>query len=93
MSEIILRPKISEKAISLAESGVYVFEVSTDTDKAQVTRAVEARFKVEVTDVNVMVTKGKLKRFKGIKGRQRDRKKVLVTLKKGQKIKLFEGGK
>lgn len=93
MSQVILRPKISEKAIALAESGVYVFEVPISADKAQVTQAIESRFKVDVININVIVVKGKLKSFKGIKGHQKDKKKMIVSLKKGQKIKLFEGGK
>jgi len=93
MNGLILAPKISEKAIGLAEQGRYVFEVPTATNKIEVARAVEATFKVKVTDVNMMITKGKLKRFRQIKGQRRDIKKAVVTLKKGDKITLFEGAK
>lgn len=87
---MILTPKISEKAINLAERGIYVFEVPTTSNKIEVKKAVEQAFKVSVTDVNIMVTKGKLKRFRNVFGRQKDVKKALVTLRKGQKIALFE---
>lgn len=93
MSQLILTPKISEKSIYLAERGIYVFEVPTSTNKIEVTKAVEAVFKVNVTDVNIVVAKGKLKRFKQILGRQKDVKKAMVKLKSGQKIDLFEGAK
>ncbi len=93
MSHIILTPKISEKAIYLAERGIYVFEVPTSANKIEVTRAVEAAFKVNVTDVNMTIIKGKLKRFKQVMGRQKDVKKAMVKLKSGQKIELFEGAK
>lgn len=93
MNGLILTPKISEKAINLAEQGRYVFEVPTSTNKVEVARAVESVFKVKVTDVNMMITKGKLKRFRQIKGKRRDIKKAIVTLKKGDTIKLFEGAK
>jgi large subunit ribosomal protein L23 len=90
MSQILLTPKISEKAINLAESGVYVFEVPTSTNKIEVTKAVEQAFKVHVTDVNMIISKGKLKRFRQKLGRQKDTKKAMVKLKKGEKISLFE---
>lgn len=93
MSQLLLTPKISEKAIYLAERGIYVFEVPTSTNKIEVTKAVEAAFKVNVTDVNMIITKGKLKRFKQILGRQKDSKKAMVKIKSGQKIELFEVAK
>lgn len=93
MSQLILSPRISEKAIALAEKGSYVFEVPLTTNKIEVAKAVEAAFKVEVVAVNMLVTKGKLKRFKRIVGRQRNLKKAMVKLKSGQTISLFEGAK
>lgn len=89
---LLLKPKISEKAIGLAEKGVYVFEVPLSANKLEVARGVEAAFKVKVTDVNMLLAKGKAKRFKRILGRQADVKKAMVKVKAGQSIKLFEGG-
>ena len=91
MSQMILTPKISEKAIYMAERGIYIFEVPTSTNKIEVTKLVESTFKVNVTDVNMIITKGKVKRYKQIKGRQKDVKKAMVKLSPGQKIALFEG--
>jgi large subunit ribosomal protein L23 len=93
MSQLMLTPKISEKAVYLAERGMYVFEVPMDTNKIEVTKAVEATFKVTVTDVNMLIAKGKVKRFRGKMGQQRDIKKAIVKLKEGQSIALFEGAK
>jgi large subunit ribosomal protein L23 len=88
-----LAPRISEKAIGLAERGTYVFDVPMSTNKIEVTKAVEATFKVEVVGVNMMIQKGKVKRFKKQVGQEKNVKKALVTLKKGQSIALFEGAK
>ncbi len=93
MSQLILTPKISEKAMYLAERGIYVFEVPTSTNKIEVTKAVEAAFKVEVTDVNMIIAKGKVKRFRRVLGREKDVKKAMVKVKAGQSIALFEGAK
>jgi large subunit ribosomal protein L23 len=86
-----IAPHISEKAVAMAEKGVYVFDVPSDANKISVTQAIEKAFKVEVTDVNILVTKGKLKRFQKTTGRRKDVKKAYVKLKKGQSIALFEG--
>ena len=93
MSALKLIPRISEKAIGSAERGVYIFEVPTATNKVEVARAVADRFKVEVVAVNMLITKGKAKRFRQIRGRESDFKRAMVKLKKGQTIALFEGGK
>lgn len=88
---LVLSPRITEKAIAMAEQGIYVFDVPASTNKIEITKAVEAAFKVEVTDVNIIVAKGKVKRFRQELGRRADTKKAMVKLKKGQTISLFEG--
>ncbi len=93
MSSLILTPRISEKAIALAEKNVYIFEVPASTNKIEVSKAVEKAFKVKVKGVNMLITKGKIKRFKKTLGQERDTKKAMVTLQKGQSIALFEGAK
>jgi large subunit ribosomal protein L23 len=93
MSQLILTPKISEKAVFLAERGIYVFEVPSNANKIEIAKAVEAMFKVNVTDVNITIAKGKVKRFRRTIGRQKDIKKAMVKVKSGQTISLFEGAK
>ncbi len=86
-----IAPHISEKAVAMAETGVYVFDVPADANKISVTQAIEKAFKVEVIAVNILITKGKIKKFQKTVGRRKDVKKAYVTLKKGQTIALFEG--
>ena len=88
---LVLTPRVTEKAIALAEKGIYVFDVPTSTNKIEVTKAVEAAFSVNVVDVNIAIIKGKVKRYKQVLGRQRDVKKAMVRLQAGQTISLFEG--
>lgn len=97
MSSLTITPHISEKAIALAETGAYVFEVPTATNKIEVAKAVEAAFNVKVVSVNMLIRKGKSvqwrqKRGKRTPGTQSDLKKAMVRLKAGQKITLFEEG-
>lgn len=90
---LIVTPKISEKAIYLAERGQYVFEVPMGANKIEVAKAIEATFKVNVMNVNIVITKGKNKRFRQVKGTQKDVKKAIIKVKAGQSIGLFEGAK
>ena len=57
-----------------------------DATKPQIKNAVEKLFNVKVLAVNTLTRKGKTKRFRGIKGRQKDVKKAVVKLAEGDKI-------
>lgn len=94
MSQVILIPHISEKAMALADSGTYVFQVPTSANKIEIAKTVESNFKVEVVKVTTMINKGKKvsRRYGKNAGRRKDVKKAIVTLKKGDSIKIFEEG-
>jgi len=89
--DTILAPVITEKATLLSEQNKVVFRVAGDASKDEIAAAVEALFKVNVTKVNTVVTKGKTKRFRGIVGRRSDVKKAIVTLAEGQSIDITTG--
>lgn len=91
MSTLVLKPTVSEKAVFLAKQGQYAFEVPISANKLEVAQAVAEQFKVKVVDVNMLISKGKVKRVRNHPGRQKDRKKAIVQLEAGQKITLFEG--
>ncbi len=90
--KIILKPVVSEKAYELANSSnKYTFFVGTDVNKIEIKKAVEEKYKVKVTNVNTVVKPGKESRdWKTNKYyRRSDKKKAIVTLKKGDKIDEF----
>ena len=91
---IILRPLVTEKGTALSLANKYLFEVDIRANKPQIKTAVEKAFNVTVTDVNVMVMKGK-PRGSRRSGRRtsygNDWKKAVVTLSPQDKIELFEG--
>ena len=89
--DIILAPHITEKATILSEQNKVVFRVSQDATKDEIATAVEELFKVNVLKVNTMVTKGKVKRFRGVVGKRSDVKKAIVTLAEGQSIDVTTG--
>ena len=89
--DTILAPVITEKSTLVAEDNKIIFRVAIDADKKQIKAAVEHLFKVDVTKVNTIRVKGKLKRFRGRPGRRPDFKKAIVTLKDGQSVDISTG--
>ena len=88
---VIRKPVITEKATMASEANAVVFEVAIDAAKPQIKSAVEELFGVKVKAVNTVVTKGKAKRFRGIRGRRKDVKKAYVTLVEGNTIDVTTG--
>ncbi|MEQ9361094.1 MAG: 50S ribosomal protein L23, partial [Rhodospirillales bacterium] len=91
MMEILRRPVITEKATLMAEHNQVSFFVPMDADKFEVKAAVEELFKVKVTSVNTLISKGKAKRFRGRPGKRADAKKAIVTLAEGNSIDVTTG--
>ena len=79
--DILVRPVVSEKSAKLSESNGVVFEVAPSATKADVARAMQVIYGVKPTKVNIVITKGKVKTFRGRStGKQRDIKKAYVSL-------------
>ena len=89
--DVILAPVITEKSTLASEANQVVFNVAKTATKPAIKQAVEALFGVKVKAVNTFLRKGKTKRFRGIKGRQSDVKKAVVTLAEGQSIDVTTG--
>jgi len=84
--DVILAPVITEKSSEASEANQVVFKVRVDATKPQIKAAVEQLFGVKVVSVNTLTRKGKITRFRGIEGRQKDMKKAVVKLAEGEKI-------
>jgi large subunit ribosomal protein L23 len=91
---IILSPLITEKSMQDASQGKFTFRVYRRANKLEIKKAVEKNFKVDVTHVSTSVLKGKKQRVgaRRIEKEIQETKKAIVTVKKGQKIGLFELG-
>jgi large subunit ribosomal protein L23 len=90
--DVILSPRITEKAMANALGQQYTFSVHTHATKTQIRHAIEEIFKVNVVKVNTVNVRGKSRNFarRGVKtaGKMSDFKKAIVTIKPGQKIEL-----
>ena len=89
--DVIVSPAITEKATLASEANQVVFNVAKNASKPEIKQAVEALFGVKVKAVNTLIRKGKVKRFKGKVGKQKDVKKAIVTLVDGQSIDVTTG--
>lgn len=89
VNDTIISPIISEDAMNKTTVGKYVFQINPKANKNQVAEAVQALYGVDVMKVNVMKYKQKNRNFRQIKGKESGYKKAIITIKKGQEIKLF----
>ena len=89
--ELIRRPLVTEKTTLMSEHNQVAFEVLLDANKHEIKTAIQELFKVKVTAVNTLLTKGKTKRFRGRPGRRSDFKKAVVTLAEGDHIDVATG--
>ena len=81
---IIIRPVVSEKTYAMIEENRYTFEVAKTASKPQIAQAITEIFGVTVTNVNTMNVTGKPRRVRFAKGKTRDWKKAVVSLKAGE---------
>lgn len=91
--DVLVKPIITEKATIAGDQNKVVFQVANDANKSDIKSAVESLFKVQVLSVNTLNRKGKVKGFRGVKGRQSDKKQAIVTLKDGSSIDFAAGVK
>ena len=87
---MIISPRISEKAYGLSGQNIYVFDVPMSATKAEVTKALVSEYPdIEIADVRLLITKGKVKavnRGKHVRPsstKRSDTKKAYATVSKG----------
>ena len=86
MDNIIKNPRVTEKASFAQEQNVYTFDVSSGANKTEIKKAIFALYKVKPVRVNVLSVPKKDIMSKGKAGVKGGGRKVLVYLKKGDKI-------
>jgi large subunit ribosomal protein L23 len=81
---LLVEPRISEKATRLGETNrQYVYRVRRSATKAQIKRAVEEMFSVQVESVQTCNVRGKTKLFRRRLGVRAGWKKAYVKLMPG----------
>ena len=99
-TSIILRPILSEKGTLLSETqNKFIFQVERHSNKLEIKKAVEEKFKVKIKKVATLNIKGKNKnmtiRSNGhilrTSGNRSSWKKAIITLEKGFSIEMLTG--
>tara|TARA_Y100000816_G_scaffold289305_1_gene275500 strand:- start:506 stop:799 length:294 start_codon:yes stop_codon:yes gene_type:complete len=87
----ILTPFVTEKTTNLSEQNKIVFKVPRNANKKNLKNNIEKIFKVNVTKINIVNKKNRIKLTRGRKVKVSGFKKAIITLKKGQSIDLTTG--
>ncbi len=86
----IQKPLVSEKAMMLAENNTYIFMVNPRINKSEIKKEIEHIYNVDVVKVNTGKISKEPTSFRGISSSKSvGIKKAMVTVKKGQKIEIF----
>ena len=87
----IVSPVITEKSTNLSTLNKIVFKVTDTANKKNLKKNIEKIFKVNVTKINIINKRNRIKFTRGKTVRVKGYKKAIVTLKKGQSIDLTTG--
>ena len=87
---IIKKALVSEKSIRQSGEGKFTFLVDPKAGKFEIAELCKELFNVTVLDVQTANFKGKIKKTKKGEGKRSNFKKAIITLKKGEKIDLFD---
>ena len=90
LSGVIIKPRITEKAVGKGEQNVYTFVVRKDATKYDVRDAVKQLFSVTPVKVNIVnkAPRQYMSRTKGRKVTEAGMKKAYVYLKSGDSISI-----
>lgn len=91
LSNILIRPIITEKSVNRAADNRYTFKVDLKASKDSIASELKRMYNVDAVDVRTMVVPGKQRRV--LKTRLYTKtnkwKKAVVKVKEGQSIDLF----
>jgi len=88
---VIMRPLLSEKTNLARSEGQYYFQVHPKANKIMIKQVLERLFKVKVVRCNILNIKGKKVKTRFGTSFRNNEKKVIVTLKAGDKFPFYEG--
>ena len=91
LSNVVIRPLITEKSFDYVASNRYVFEVALSAKKETIENEIKRIYGVDVIDINTVILPGKKRRVLKTRrfSKSSNRKKAIVKLKDGQTIDVF----
>lgn len=88
-ASILIKPRITEKAVDSQDKGEYIFEVAKNSNKIHIKEVVGNFYNVKVKNVRIINVKRKKRRLGMIQGFKPGYKKAIVILEKGEKIEVL----
>jgi large subunit ribosomal protein L23 len=85
---LVRKPHVTEKTLRMAEQNSYVFIVPQFVSKTEAAKQIEKLYNVHCVHSRVTTGAAKKKYWRGKSGRTERFKKIIVTLKEGQKIEM-----
>ncbi len=89
--KVLLKPLVTEKAANLGAVNKYVFAVNTKSNKIEISKAIDEVYGIKPLSVNIIKMGGKKVKYGRTTGRRKSWKKAIITLPKGESIKVYEG--
>jgi len=89
LENLILKPRVTEKASMNAENNIYIFDVSPRANKILIKEAIKNIYKVDAEKINILKVPSKNIISRGKKGVKSGGKKAIVYLKQGDKIEII----
>lgn len=88
---VIFAPIITEKHVSKQDSGIYAFWVNPKATKSKIKEAVIGLFGIKPLSIKTILVKGGVKKLwnQGKIIKRTDRKKAIIRVKEGEKIKFL----
>jgi len=88
LSNLVIKPVVTEKSIALAGQGKYVFEVDLKANFGNIKKEMKKLFNVDVIGTRSIILPGKKRRIAKTPRFKKTamRKKMILTLKEGQKL-------
>ena len=87
----IKSPLVTEKSTNLSEQNKIIFKVDVKANKKNLKKNIEKIFKVNVTKINIINKRTRVKTTNRGSKKVLGYKKAIVTIKKGQNIDLTSG--
>lgn len=86
---LLKKPLITEKSTDLGKLGKYTFLIDQKVNAVEAKKVVENVYKVKVVNTNVINVKSKKRRLGNSVGIKSGYKKIIMTLKEGQKLDIL----
>ncbi|MFA6136131.1 MAG: 50S ribosomal protein L23 [Candidatus Paceibacterota bacterium] len=85
---IIKQPLVTERTLLLGEKNQYVFLIDNLASKSEAKKQIEKMYSVNIIKINSLNQAKKPTGYRGVKNEKKRFKKVIATLKPGQKIEI-----